>query len=126
MKDAIKRAIEGGYKSNIDWDFLAKPEIEWSMLQYDMVYGRDCRNIMLLDPLFWQALGKAEGWDEWVCEHCGTGFNGVRDICTQVTCPMHFWSVCVEGYKYHWHRFIDHLAEGNPIDSFFDSLLNNK
>lgn len=57
----------------------------------------------LLDPLFWQALGKAMGWKE----------------------EMWWVNNYIEAWKYHWHRFIDHLAEGKDADSFFQDLLSD-
>lgn len=57
--------------------------------------------VVFLDPTFWQALGKARGWrKDWPTE-------GSPD------------------WLFHWHRFIDHLAEGKDAESFFESLLNN-
>ena len=56
-------------------------------------------NEIFLEPLFWQSLGKAMGWrqdeDQW----------GERAECV-----------------IHWHRFIDHLAEGKDAESFFEGL----
>lgn len=49
--------------------------------------------VALIDPLFWQSLGKAMGWS-----------------------PMY------GEWKTKWHRFIDHLAEGKDINSFFENL----
>lgn len=47
MKKIIKKAIEGGYKK------APLRQSEWVIGFY-----KDC----VLDPLFWQALGKACGW----------------------------------------------------------------
>lgn len=57
---------------------------------------------VLLDPAFWQALGKARRWDEHRC----IVNNGLCDKC---------WSS-------HWHRLIDHLASGKEVESFFATL----
>lgn len=49
MEDIIKKAIEGGYERT-DKNYFAP-------------MGRfDC-DAIVLDPLFWQALGKSCGWD---------------------------------------------------------------
>lgn len=53
MEAIIQKAIEGGY---VD---LAHPEHETEQA------------ITVLDPLFWQALGKACGWNGYVCLNCG-------------------------------------------------------
>lgn len=74
-----------------------------------------------LNPFFWQCLGNALGWGadghNWstggeVCDYCGAvdpeGSNKeVYDQC----------------WLYHWHRFIDSLAEGKSADDFFNELL---
>ena len=46
----------------------------------------------LQDPDFWKALGKARGWQD-------TG-----------------------AWLFHWHRFIDHVAFGKNVESFFKDL----
>jgi hypothetical protein len=43
----------------------------------------------LQDPTFWKALGKARSWQD-------TG-----------------------AWLFHWHRFIDHIAFGKDVESFF-------
>ena len=57
-----------------------------------------------LDPLFWQALGKALGWNK----------IDAAD-----------WQDGVPTWKNQWHRFIDHLAEGKDTTQFWDDLLAN-
>lgn len=49
------------------------------------------------DPAFWQALGRARGWEE---ENKSIHPN----------------------WKYYMHRFIDHLAEGKDAESFFKAI----
>jgi hypothetical protein len=64
-----------------------------------------------LDPVFWQALGHALGWDhKLMTVHAME--NGRP---TMVTKSQQHWLA-------HWHRFIDHLAEGKDAASFFASL----
>ena len=46
----------------------------------------------LYDPAFWKALGKARSWQD-------TG-----------------------AWLFHWHRFIDHIAFGKDVESFFSNL----
>ena len=46
----------------------------------------------LQDPEFWKGLGRARGWQD-------TG-----------------------AWLFHWHRFIDHIAFGKEVESFFSSL----
>lgn len=69
-----------------------------------------------LDPSFWQALGKARGWDYIDPNDCG-GCD---------TCFQHFGTGPHKNeWKDNWHRFIDHLAEGADAESFFASLSSN-
>lgn len=131
MENAIQKAIEGGYG-----DFLSLKNIN----QFYVVFNRketttieknDVEEIVpitqsfaiehiLLDPLFWEALGKSLGWSN-----------------IKYTIPKFQRSAIPEdnriGYKhetrdisewqFHWHRFIDHLAEGKDAESFFNELL---
>lgn len=60
----------------------------------------------LLDPSFWQSLGKELRWFE--CpnpKECALGGNCTGD-----------------GWRDHWKEYIDHLAEGNDTESFFAHL----
>lgn len=104
METVIKRAIEGRWEPKFG-------EINWVV--YNAI-GGDSRTAtrlpndsVFLDPLFWQALGKAEGW---VFCNCGGDEEGK----------------CLyrgESWIYHWHRFIDHLTNGGKPDEFFEKLL---
>lgn len=85
MEKAISKAIEGGYKYNAPWEFGTKDLYDASIL---------------LDPLFWQALGKALGWRG--ADHDKTA-----------------------GWFDEWHNLIDYLASGKDADSFFQNLLSD-
>ena len=95
INQAIKRAIEGGYKAPYflnGWPFpLHKEE----------------QNTIFLDRSFWQSLGEALEWGEhefalqW--KHDGVPLGDTH-------------------WLYEWHRFIDHLAEGKDAESYFASL----
>ena len=76
----------------------------------------ECRSDVLLDPLFWQALGKAMGWDDIV--HIGQKGNVLKIINNGHHCE----GLCRNGWKWHWHQFISHLAEGKDAESFFKEL----
>lgn len=94
LEQAIRDAVEkGGYAvkyANAD----GLPDM----------YARDGYEIIaeqiLLDPAFWQALGKARGWKEYE--------GGYEDYSA--------------GWVFHWHRLIDHLATGKDVESFFEKL----
>lgn len=53
MESIIKKAIEGGYDS----PFVTKKQIS-------SYRHKDVAVMALIDPLFWQSLGKACGWDK--------------------------------------------------------------
>ncbi len=133
IQDAIEKAIEGGYEPFFSAKYnelqIKEAMINGGDFMVDvglgMPYRRDINSI-LLDPLFWQALGKAEGWhnEEWTtcrngCQVDGQGEGCHHDLNREGHYRKPFW-------HYQWRKFIDHLAEGKDIDSFFESLLSNK
>lgn len=84
METPIKKAIKEGYEYKRIGDMYVDP---------------------YLDPLFWQALGKACGWrmeDPFNRENTGDR---------------------KEAWLHYWHRFIDALSEGRTADDFFKELL---
>lgn len=57
-------------------------------------------HVLVLDPKFWEALGKSLKWER--AEYEG--------------------EIYMEGWLCFWHYFIDHLAEGKTIESYFEYL----
>lgn len=55
------------------------------------------------DPLFWQCLGKSLGWNT----------------------TIRYFSYEMR-WIYEWHCFIDHLAAGKSIESFFEELTQHE
>lgn len=107
MEQAIKKAIEGGY--DIEKYFGTELSEKMGSMPHDDFKAK-CWLLsdphILLDPKFWQCLGKACGWPE--REY--TDFKG-RKV------KWHIW-------KNHWHQFIDHLASGKDPASFFTTLIS--
>ncbi len=111
METAIKKAIEGGY---------SKPPFYG-----ERFIQRMSERSILLDPLFWQCLGKSLGWrlfdaheirgNNLRCHLCGARYDAIGDCLKN---PIRSWLI-------HWHRFIDHLASGGTPDDFFKELLAN-
>lgn len=124
LKQAIEKAIEGGWKLKHYEKYEQKPKFlvaerkangsvlynpYWFEMHIITTY-RDNKpltqiemvriELVLLDPSFWQSLGKAMGWGE----EKKVGMN---------------W---VYGYIYHWHSLIDHLVDGESIESYFEKL----
>ncbi len=93
METAIKRAIEGGYKIKATQQMAMDFYENMKFVTGQIVYSQ-----FLLDPRFWQCLGKAEGWDE---EDDGDCY----------------------GWQYYWHSFIDYLISDKSVDSFFQELF---
>ncbi len=91
IEQAIKRAKDAGY------------DVRTIILDLDPSI-RDFRydtNRILLDPAFWESLGKAM---EWGIEPSGSIWQGQPK------------------WRIRWHRFIDHLAEGGTPETFFKDL----
>ena len=64
-----------------------------------------------LDAHFWRALGCALGWE-----------HAVRTVRTMDNGRPTMVTRAGQQWLSHWHRFIDHLAAGNPPDTFFATL----
>lgn len=114
IEQAIREAKENGWDDgNVAFFSETKHDDSW------LVDGWQYDNKAFLDPLFWQALGKARGWGE--CHVCGCKVftNSVCDNCRD-TIVKH-----PDDWKDEWHRFIDHLAEGKDAESFFKDLLSD-
>lgn len=110
MEQVITRAIvEGGYGPHQwrEW-FIQDPHTQWTGHQWETIFSPDAQRKHVLKPEFWQALGKALGWEErinlqWSNKNLPIGMD--------------------THWLYQWHRFIDHLAEGKSADIFFNELL---
>lgn len=106
MKEAIEKAIEGGWPAN------DSPARKLGVYGFETYSKADLAQ-MREDPLFWQSLGKALGW--------GKDFNLI--ITHPNMGPVGSVKDKTLDWKYHWHRFIDHLAEGKDPSEFFTSLI---
>lgn len=81
-------------------------------------------HLAFLDPAFWRALGRGLGWEEKMVVRRGV----VIGLWAVPTEQLSFKEVdyqmdYVEGWSFHWHRFIDHLAEGKDTENYFKNLL---
>lgn len=90
IEQAIRKAVSGGY---ID----PTPSIHTH-------HFLGTQEVILLDPLFWQSLGKAMGW--------GGYTDGKRTF-----------TIAKMGWLDEWHRFIDHLASNGDPETFFKETL---
>lgn len=123
LQHAIESAIKGGWNKErarvVEIDTRDRHEgMATSMLSTDRA---------LLDPSFWRALGKSEGWadDMFPRRDCGRVFRG------KPCSLLNKCSGCGKGYGnykrkenwiYHMHSLIDCIAEGGTLESFFEKL----
>ena len=108
IQETIEKAWEAGYAN--DWSDLAK----LGLSQYKtnpQIYAS-----VFLDPSFWQSLGRVMGWD--IDDYRFLFGKDHRVLATRFSGMAY----TVDTWQYHWHRFIDHLAEGKSAESFFGSL----
>jgi hypothetical protein len=108
MNEAIKRAVKAGYEHFVIRSQMSDPYRS---------------SVLLLDPLFWKALSKAEKWKPAICRGCGEALKVDSEGVSHQACS------CFENYEemytwvYHWTDLIEHIASGKDIDSFFKSIL---
>jgi len=120
IQEAIQLAVDGGYHT-AHGRYLPASDIG-KQVSNDDGFLQKC----LLDPLFWQALGRGIGWDADLCPTCGGGYRisaRMVDWCENYCENDGFPTAPRPGWQYHWHRFIDHLASGKSIEDFFANLL---
>ena len=98
IKDFIEKAIKGG----------------WKGLSLDVKSYENAHYAMLLDPLAWQAVGKAEGWPQ-QREVSYDSFNNQREEKKVTTTIRGEW-------QNKMHSMIDHIASGNSSESYIETL----
>ena len=101
-QQAIQLAIEkGGYKPAYGEDMVYLDSEPEDGLRYRKLVGTNLipESRIFHDPLFWQALGKALGWEQ-------SEGNGEYPV-----------------YRDKWHQFIDHIMSGKDAESWFKELL---
>lgn len=122
MKTAIERALGAGWKPKNHRDvWQYNPNNRTGVTK--TFRASMTHNDILLDPTFWQALGKAEGWEKepHLCKECGvigTGTFNHMNACKTRTRSSDWITI--------WHRFINHIASGGDIDTFFTNLLSQR
>lgn len=109
IQQAIEKAIEGGWRPIKYVDYQNKQQVSGLAFIHDIYI----RQAAFLDPIFWQSLGKAMGWDE--TSHLESPYcwyyKGIY--------RRNLWGA---EWEYNQHRFIDHLAEGKDAESFFEPI----
>lgn len=104
MEQAIQKAIEGGYNLPKGDNYKVEFTPDGATQKWNVSTHKT-----LLDPLFWQCLGKSLEW----------GGLGIVRSCLCHETKAHELMV----WESQMHSFIDHLIAGKDIDSFFTQLL---
>ena len=98
IKQTIEKAIEGGMISKHKLTSANKYWVTFEDFN-GYIYNISIETF-LLDPKFWKCLGKGMGWGM-------EKYNGTNE--------------CKHWVSY-WHKFIDHLADGGSVESYFEKL----
>jgi hypothetical protein len=99
IEEAIKKAVEEGeYDLYTQWEIVCNDT--WAHF--------------LIDPKFWQALGKSMGWEMRRWKEYTPGGAEIRVVEGK------------EKWLKEWHKFIGHLAEGKTAEDFFAGLEGTK
>jgi len=97
IETTINEAIEGEYNIKPYQFTISHGNYYEECCSFD---GWKYSSRLLLDPKFWQAVGKTRGWSKYI---------------SAVGQPSMMW-------KSMWHRFIDHLADGLTIEEALTKL----
>ena len=112
LQETVLKAIEGGYKGGKIWG--REGDVYILRNEHGDRYGTLTEEQILLDPLFWQSLGKALGW------RVGS-MEGMEKISPEVV-RTHFSRMVSSEWRWNWHRFVNVLADGKTGGSFFEDL----
>lgn len=124
IQQFIEKAIEGGWKfKNVDTIHIIPQDRITSVRDsirilakfndgYQMYVSEE---EILLDPLAWKAVGKVEGWAEFLCGVCRTGFTSDHIL-------HHSGVQSTPEWKYNFINLACELAEGKTIEQFIETL----
>ena len=98
IQEAIKKAIEGGYKM---FGSVNKSNY-WNGEDFNLLEK------LFLDPEFWKCLGKAMRWGKnTLCPLCEAEYG------EEFVPPM---------WQRYWHKLIEYLADGKSAEDYFKNL----
>jgi hypothetical protein len=103
MNEAIKLAIEKATEQGYDPG------------KFGYTYSREK---ILLDPKFWQALGKALGWIEFHCSDCKEMYESNKQ------CPNSSGVHPLAGWQIKALRYYELVLTGGDVEKYFKELLN--
>lgn len=117
IKEIIEKGIEGGWKPEATPSndlYTLSFHVEYDGVRVDQHNEISSEELVfirtepiLLDPSFWQAVGKVERWK---CDR---------------NCPIEEGSYCdahKPRWQYNMHRMIDALAEGKSLEEYIATL----
>jgi len=121
IEKAIKKAIDGGWERKPNTAIDLNKDMFLQGLTREKDWKKWRGNTLLLgildDPSIWRSLGNASGWNQGelaVCDKCGER-KAIDCFCTDAG--------TIEEWLWHWHRFIDNLADGISAEEFFGELV---
>ena len=103
IEKSLALAVEGGYELK---------RSDRTSLNEQMAYLSINPDQVLLDPLFWQALGKSMGWGKPIIRY---GYNLDEEGAVEYT----------QRWRNEWHHFIDSLAEGKTVEEAMGIIYEN-
>ena len=113
----ITQAIEKAVKGGLDLDDFPPVDLKHLCIEDTAP--------LFLSRHFWQCLGKKMGWDS-TYHYCkkGCGREGNTDWDKIGKTGNSFLADAVSGieWRYRWHHFIQHLAEGKSAEEWFKNL----
>ena len=116
IQEALNKAVQGGY--HIDGSDGIDTYYEGANSEFSAWTRQDNASTFIvpveetfLDLRFWQALGRALGWQD-ACDLSISCMHG-HEECRR--CHGAYW-------MYQWHCFIQAIADGNTPEVFFANL----
>lgn len=138
METAIKIAIENSWMPckdrGLSPDYAEISYVEDNQVGFTLSGGDEELDTSVsfteicLDPLFWKALTFGLKLDiDMEYYHCpkdkDSGDYIIDGYCKQCGTKLEPFIKTTKNWLTKWHSFIDHLAEGKDIDSFFSNLI---
>ena len=111
IKNLVEKAIKGGYQSK-----------KWGTSGYAGLEKTPYLECVVLDPNFWQAVGKTENWGD-KTGHCGKDAEEVINSdkpCCHFGANGYEWFVV--GWKYKMQEMINFLCKGESLENYIKTL----
>jgi hypothetical protein len=126
--DAIKQAVEAGYMLPVNSDFLGVemdvPNLRWYLRFYDKRANQSdtytfCLPDTFQDLAFWQALGKARGWN---MLESRKHIDHLEDGRTSYDDEVRRFSYYESDPEYHALRYFETRLSNGDTQAFWQSL----